>query len=79
MYFYQLSGEVDKLSPHMQRAGLEMTTFDLRGSKLDYYSIPNTVKTLRSNQYSLVDEIMQTPLLSLNDVLKGHGKALVTA
>ena len=79
VYFYQLSGEVDKLSPHMQRAGLEMTTFDLRGSKLDYYSIPNTVKTLRSNQYSLVDEIMQTPLLSLNDVLKGHGTALVTA
>jgi hypothetical protein len=63
----------------MQRAGIEMTTFDLRGSKLDYYSIPNTVKTLRSNQYSLVEEILSTPLLTLNDVLKGHGKVLATA
>jgi hypothetical protein len=74
VYFYQLSGEADKLTPNMQRAGIEMTTFDLRGSKLDYYSIPNTVKTLRSNQYSLVEEILSTPLLSLNDVLKRHGE-----
>jgi hypothetical protein len=79
VYFYQLSGEADKLTPNMQRAGIEMTTFDLRGSKLDYYSIPNTVKTLRSNQYSLVEEILSTPLLTLNDVLKGHGKVLATA
>ena len=79
VYFYQLTGETDKLTPHMQRNGHEMTTFDLRGSKLDYYSIPNTVKTLRSNQYSLIEEILATPLLSLADVLKGHGKALVTA
>jgi hypothetical protein len=78
VYFYQLSGESDKLTPNMQRAGIEMTTFDLRGSKLDYYSIPNTVKTLRSNQYSLVEEILSTPLLTLNTVLKGAQKGLVT-
>ena len=74
VYFYQLSGETDKLTPTMQRAGIEMQTFDLRGSKLDYYSIPNTVKTLRSNQYSLVEEILSTPLLTLNSVLKGAQK-----
>jgi hypothetical protein len=80
VYFYQLSGETDKLTPHMQRNGLEMTTFDLRGSKLDYYSIPNTVKTLRSNQYSLVEEILQTPLLTLNSVLMGSTeRKMVTA
>lgn len=74
VYFYQLSGETDKLTPYMQRAGLEMTTFDLRGSKIDYYSVVNTIQTLRSNQYSLVEEILSTPLLSLNDVLKRHGE-----
>jgi len=79
VYFYQLSGETDKLTPYMQRAGLEMTTFDLRGSKIDYYSVVNTIQTLRSNQYSLVEEILSTPLLTLNDVLKGHGKVLATA
>jgi hypothetical protein len=47
-----------------------MQTFDLRDGKTDYYSIPNLVQTMRSNQYSLVDEIMATPLLSLSEVLK---------
>lgn len=70
VYFYHLDGEADSLTPTMHAAGIEMQTFDLRGSKLDYYSIPNTVKTLRSNQYSLVDEILGTPLKSLSDVLK---------
>ncbi len=79
VYFYQLSGDPDSLTPSMHQAGIEMQTFDLRGSKLDYYSIPNTVKTLRANQYSLVEEILSTPLLSLNSVLKGTGKVLVTA
>jgi hypothetical protein len=74
VYFYQLSGDSDSLTPSMKRAGIEMQTFDLRGSKLDYYSIPNTVKTLRSNQYSLVEEILSTPLLSLSDVLKKSGE-----
>ena len=74
VYFYQLSGETDSLTPSMHRAGIEMQTFDLRGSNMDYYSIPNTVKTLRSNQYSLVEEIMSTPLLSLSGVLKTESK-----
>lgn len=78
VYFYQLSGDPDHLTPMMQQAGIEMQTFDLRGSKLDYYAIPNTVQTLRANQYSLVDEIMSTPLLTLSSVLTGKGK-LVTA
>jgi hypothetical protein len=82
VYFYQLSGETDKLTPYMQRAGLEMTTFDLRGSKIDYYSVVNTIQTLRSNQYSLCDDIMATPLLKLSDVLhsiKGSHASAKTA
>jgi len=70
VYFYQLSGDPDYLSSRMQSAGFEMQTFDQRGSKQDYYSLPNMVRTMRSNQYSLVDEILATPLKSLNDVLK---------
>ena len=77
VYFYQLSGESDSFSPRMKAAGIEMQTFDLRGQKLDYYSIPNTVKSLNANPYSLVDEILQTPLLTLNQVLKSHGKAVL--
>jgi hypothetical protein len=70
VYFYQLSGDPDYLSQRMQAAGIEMTTFDLRRGQVDYYSLPNMAQTMRSNQYSLVDEILSTPLVSLSDVLK---------
>lgn len=78
VYFYQLSGDPDRLSINMHAAGIEMQTFDFRGSKMDYYSIPNTVQTMRANPYGLVDEIMATPLVTLSSVLKTTG-ALVTA
>jgi hypothetical protein len=54
-----------------------MQTFDVSGNT-DYYSIVNTVQTLRASRYSLIDEILATPLLSLNNVLKGAQKGLVT-
>jgi len=82
VYFYQLAGDPDYLSARMQQAGIEMTTFDLRRGAVDYYSLPNTVATLRSNQYSLCDEILSTPLLSLSDVLtsiKGTNASTKTA
>lgn len=49
--------------------GVQIETFDL-GSNVDYYSLPNLVQTMRTNRYSLYDEIMDTPLLSLDAVLK---------
>jgi hypothetical protein len=70
VYFYHCKGGGDNLTRSCNAAGIEMQTFDLRDGKTDYYSIPNLVQTMRSNQYSLVDEIMATPLLSLSEVLK---------
>jgi Mg-chelatase subunit ChlD len=70
VYFYSTGGEANSFSGHMNSAGIEMQTFDLRGGKVDYYSIPNLVQTMRASMYSLVDEIMALPLLSLSDVLK---------
>lgn len=77
VYFYDVhgySGWKEKIS----NAGIEMQTFDIHGTT-DYYSLPNMVQTMRSNRYSLVDEIMATPLLSLDDVLKKKSGELVGA
>jgi hypothetical protein len=68
VYLYQCSGEHNNLSPRMAQSGLDVQTFDLRGSKMDYYSLPALVQTMRVNRYSLVDEIMETPLLTLDEV-----------
>ena len=71
VYFYRCDGDGDVFSGNLNRAGIESQMLDMRGSKVDFYSIPNLVQAMRSNQYSLVDEIMATPLASLGDVLKG--------
>lgn len=78
VYFYHCDGGRNNFTASMNAAGIEMQTFDVRGGKIDYYSLPNMVQTMRSNPYGLVDEILQTPLLTLNSVLRGEQKGLVT-
>jgi hypothetical protein len=73
VYFYVTPGESDNLSHELRGAGLQFELFDLRTggaySKIDRYSLPNLVQTMRVNRYSLVDEIMETPLRTLDEVL----------
>lgn len=65
VYFYKVTGsDPDWLSGQCARAGVELTMFDLTGG-VDYYSLPNIVQTMRTNRWSLADEIMATPLLRL--------------
>lgn len=68
VYFYDVHGR-SGWERGVSNAGIEIQTFNVAGNS-DYYSIVNTVQTLRSNRYSLIDEVMSTPLLSLSDVLK---------
>ncbi len=42
----------------------DLQEFDL-GAGTDFYSLPNLIKTMRTNRYSLVDEILTSPLLTL--------------
>ena len=77
VYLYRFSPsmratrDVD-LATSMQRAELDLQEFDLRGTGVDYYSLPNLVQTMRVGRYSLLDEVMGTPLKRLEDVLKPH-------
>jgi hypothetical protein len=56
------------LAGRMARAGLDLQEFDIRQGT-DYYSLPNLVQTMRTNRYSLADEIYATPLVDLESVL----------
>ena len=56
--------------------GGHVQEFDLRGQQIDYYSLPNLVQTMRVNRYSLVDEVMATPLLRLADVFEKKGELI---
>lgn len=92
VYFYVTPGESDNLSGELRKAEIQAETFDLRTAgafgKIDRYSLPDIVRTMRVNRYSLVDEIMETPLRLLDEVLdrtkglevlRGHCRTTVGA
>jgi len=70
VYLYLMAGEPNRLTAQCSANGIAITEFDLRGKSVDGYSLPNIIQTMRTNKYSLSDEIMATPLLSLSKVLK---------
>lgn len=74
VYLYQTRGDYPSLITNMQTAGIELQTFDMMNG-VDYYSLPNTVATMRTNRYSLLDEVMATKLLTLDDVFKSSAVA----
>lgn len=88
VYLYRFAGtmhnlRLDKdLADTMRAAGLQMQEFDLRKG-VDFYSLPNLVETMRVQRYGLLEEILDTKLLSLADVFKHerteHGKEKVHA
>ena len=69
VYLFEMAGEMNILSRDLQSKKIQVTEFNFRTQKLDYYSLPNIIETLRVNRYSLVDEIMETPLLKITDAL----------
>jgi hypothetical protein len=74
VYLYRCTGsqaagmDVD-LARSMARAGFDLQEFDLRGTAIDYYALPNLIQTMRTNRYGLIEEIMDVPLVKLDAVL----------
>lgn len=68
VYFYRLQSQ-DVFSTHCASAGIPVHLFEL-GKGTDYYALPNLIQTMRTNRYGLVDEILATPLLRLEDAFK---------
>jgi len=72
VYFYKIVSTehlMHGMTLERDMAGESMQLFDLRGG-IDYHSLPNLVQTMRTNRFSLVDEIMAVPLKTVDQVLK---------
>ena len=74
VYFYVTpGGDSDRLTGECAAVGIDVQVFDLRSGgthgKVDFYSLPNLVQTMRVSRYSLLSEIMDTPLRRLDEVL----------
>ena len=73
VYLYHCGSKHPGMTVAMQRAGIDMQVFDI-ANNIDFYSLPNLVSTMRTNRYSLVDEVMSTKLLTLADVFESKRK-----
>lgn len=73
VYFYRLSGSENPAHAEnfiniCRRTGIDLQIFDLRGGT-DHYALCNLSATMRLNRYSLIEEIMDTPLIDLDAIL----------
>lgn len=70
VYLYQTRGESDAgFTAQCSIHHVTVQRFDLRGGS-DYYALPNLVQTMRVGRYQLLDEVLATPLRTLDDVLE---------
>jgi len=74
---FRFSGDMD-LQDSMKLAELDLQEFVL-GDSIDHYALPNLVQTMRVNRYSILDEIMAVPLVTLKEVFKSERKEAVYA
>lgn len=65
---HQANSEVTEFLASCKRSKLDLQTFDLTGGT-DYYALPSIIQTCRVQRYSLLDEILGTPLRMIDDVL----------
>jgi hypothetical protein len=72
VYWYQIGGARYAITrtwgDTLKAAGIDVQTFDISGG-VDDAALPNLVQTMRVNRYSLVDEVLQTPLLTLDQAM----------
>lgn len=77
VYIFEVAGkDPNWLTQRCDAAGIVHELINLREG-VDYYSLPNIIATMNCRRYGLVDQIMETPLLTLeqvfnNDTQKGR-------
>jgi hypothetical protein len=83
VYHFVLSGKADhfptppfhgySFGPSQEAPPVDVQKFDLRKG-IDYYALPNLLQMLRTQRYGLIDQIMNTPLLTLDEVFNPRQK-----
>jgi len=79
VYFYNTSGASGNvLTQSCTKLDIDVQHFDIRQGKVDHYSLPNLVQTMRVNQYGLVEEVYAAPLVTVDDILtRTRGEVVV--
>lgn len=67
VYMFYVPVQQNVTEQMCRREGIPIEVFNV-GTRPDYYALPELVNVLRASKYALHDEIMQTPLLTMNEV-----------
>lgn len=78
VYLWHVPGDRNDMSRYCKAHQIQITEFKLgqdgvthKLDDVDYYSIPNLAITMRVGTYSLIEEIIDTKLLTFDSVFKG--------
>lgn len=70
VYLYSTTGDPDyQFTAHNKAAHLDVQKFDISHGRVDAYSLPDLVQSMRVGRYQLLDEILAVPLHTLDEVL----------
>lgn len=69
VYLLHVNGEPDVLSQWMEERNADIPYEKLEAKDLDFYGLPSLTKVLKAGRYALLDEIMQSRLLTIKEVL----------
>lgn len=67
VYFFKLKGDRDRLTDTMRQLGQAMTVQDFTAG-VDEYSMANALPTLKTNRHAFLNEVLDTPLLTIDEV-----------
>lgn len=75
VYLYHVGGSEgvyneEQFQRSMAAEHCDVQEIDLRGKQIDRYSVPQLVASMKAQRYGLLEQIMDVPLLKLDDVLK---------
>jgi hypothetical protein len=71
VYLYQTLGDPDTdFKRYCTAAKIDVQRFDVRHGTVDRYSLPDLVKSMRVGRYMLLDDILNTPLHTVDEVLR---------
>lgn len=65
VYLLHVPGDTNTLTSTMKDIPFE----EIDVSRVDYYSMPNLVKTMKSSRFGFIDELMSVPLLTMQEVI----------
>lgn len=72
VYFFRVNGDKDTLSITCNSNDIQLEKFEV-DSSFDYYSLPNILNTIDTKRYALINEILDKPLLTLENVFNQKG------